>query len=93
MNSLIMVYTICHSIKENIYILFAPLSNIPMLYIKYLTAYKVHMHAGAIRKLLYGCVYVREIKLVAYLPVHTHKPYTYLNMYTSSYSQVDSLKF
>ena len=23
--------------------------------------YNVHMHAGAIRKLLYGCVYVREI--------------------------------
>ena len=26
--------------------------------------YKVHMHAGAIRKLLYGCAYVREIILV-----------------------------
>ena len=24
--------------------------------------YKVHMHAGATRQLLYGCVYVREIK-------------------------------
>ena len=29
----------------------APLSDIPMFYIKYLT-----MHAGAIRQLLYGCV-------------------------------------
>ena len=28
-----------------------------MFYIKYLTMHKVHMHAGAIRKLLYGlCV-------------------------------------
>ena len=27
-----------------------------MVYIKYLTMYKVHMHAGAIRHLLYGCV-------------------------------------
>ena len=40
-----------------------------------------HMHAGAIRKLLYCCAYIREIiyslKLVDYLPVqvHTHKPY------------------
>ena len=37
----------------------AYLSDIPMFYIKYLTMYKVHMHAGAIRKLLYGCEYVR----------------------------------
>ena len=27
-----------------------------MFYIKYLTMYKVHMHAGAISKLLYGCL-------------------------------------
>ena len=46
--------------------------------------HKVHMHAGAIRQLLYGCVYVREIihslKLVDYLPVHTHEPYNNLQL-------------
>ena len=46
--------------------------------------HKVHMHAGAIRQLLYGCAYVREIihllKLVDYLPVHTHKPYNNLHI-------------
>ena len=40
--------------------------------------HKVHMHAGAIRQLLYGCAYVLEIihslKLVDYPLVHTHKP-------------------
>ena len=50
-----------------------------MFYIKYLTMYKVHMHSGAIRKLLYGCAYVREIvsllRLVECLPIPTHKPY------------------
>ena len=46
-----------------------------MLYIKYLTMHKVHMHAGAIRQLLYGFVYVRED-----LPVHTHKPYNNLHL-------------
>ena len=54
------------------------LSDISMFYIKHLTICKVHMHAGAIRKLLYGCAYVRVIihllKLVDYLTVHTHKP-------------------
>ena len=49
----------------------ALLSDITMLYIKYLTM------LTAIKQLLYGCVYVREIiyslKLVDYLPVHTHK--------------------
>ena len=39
----------------------ALLSDTPMFYIKYLTMYKVHMHAGAIRMCLYGCAYVREI--------------------------------
>ena len=34
--------------------LIAPWSDIPMFYVKYLTMYKVHMHADAIRKLLYG---------------------------------------
>ena len=54
-------------------------------YIKYLTIYKMQMHASAIGKVLYGCVYVREIihllKLVAYLPVHTHKPYNNLHLF------------
>ena len=44
--------------------------------------HSVHMRAGAIRQLLYGCAYVREIihslKLVDYLPVHTNKPYNNL---------------
>ena len=56
-----------------------------MFYIKYLIMYKVHMHAGAIRKLLYGCAYVLEIihslKLVDYLPVHTHKPYNNIHLF------------
>ena len=39
----------------------APLSDIPMFYIKYLTMRKVHMHTGAIRQLLYCCAYVWEI--------------------------------
>ena len=68
-------------------ILIAPLSDIPMFYIKYLTMHKVHMHADAIRQLLYGCAYVREIihslKLVDYLPVYTHKPYNNLQIYNS----------
>ena len=57
----------------------APFSDIPIFYIKYLIMHKVHMHVGAIRQLLYGCEYVREIihwlMLVDYPPVHTHKPY------------------
>ena len=55
-----------------------------MFYIKYLTMHKVHMHANAIRQLLYGCAYVQEIihslKLVDYPPVHTHKPYNNLHL-------------
>ena len=39
----------------------APLSDIPMFYTKYLTMCKVHIHAGTIRKLLYGCAYVWAI--------------------------------
>ena len=42
--------------------------------------YKVHTHACAIRKLMYGWAHVREIihsrKLVDYLSVNMHKPYT-----------------
>ena len=59
------------------------LSDIPMFYIKYLTMHKVHMHAGAIRQLLYGCAYVPEtihsLKLVDFPPVHMHKPYNTLH--------------
>ena len=55
-----------------------------MFYIKYLTMHKMHMHAGAIRQLLYGCAYVREIihspKLVDCHPLHTHKPYNNLHI-------------
>ena len=36
------------------------MSDIPIFYIKSLSMYKVHMHAGAMRQLLYGCAYVRE---------------------------------
>ena len=58
---------------------------IRMFYIRYLTMHKVHMHAGAIRQLVYGCAYVREIihslKLVDYLPVHTHKSYNNLHLF------------
>ena len=50
-----------------------------MFYIKYLTMHKVHIHAGAIMQLLYGCAYV--LKLVDYPPVHTHGPYNNLHMY------------
>ena len=50
-----------------------------MLYIKSLTMYKVHMHYGT-----YGCAYVWEIihslKLMDYLPIHTHKPYNNLHL-------------
>ena len=35
-------------------LMIAPLSDVPMFYIKYLTMHKVHMHAGAIMQLLYG---------------------------------------
>ena len=64
--------------------LIAPLRDIPMFYIKYLTMHKVHMHAGAIRQLEHGCAHLREIihslKLVDYPPVHTHNPYNNLHM-------------
>ena len=56
-------------------VLIAHLNDIPMFYIKYLTMHKVHMHADAIRLVLYGCAYVQEIihslKLVDY-PPHTY---------------------
>ena len=60
-----------HTLKST-FIIVAPLSDIIG---SNFTLYKVHMHAGAIRKLLYDCAYVREIviyslKLVDYLPVY-----------------------
>ena len=65
--------------------LLAPLSDIQMFYIKYLTIHKMHMHAGAIRQISYSCAYVREIinstKLMDYHPVHTHKPYNNLHLF------------
>ena len=73
---------ICQFISLGL-VLIAPLSNVPMFYIKYL---KVHMcaAAGAIRKLLYGYAYLQEIihslKLVDYFPVHRHKPYNNLHI-------------
>ena len=64
--------------------LIAPLSDIPIYYIKYPTMHKVQMHAGARRQLLYGYAYVWEIikslKLMGYLPVHFHKPYDNLHL-------------
>ena len=67
--------------------LIAPLSDIRMVYIRYLTMHKVHMHAGAIKQLLYGCAHVQEVihslKLVDYLPLHTHTPYNNLHILTS----------
>ena len=56
-----------------------------MFYMKYLTMYEVHMHAGAIRTSLHGCAYLREIihslKLVDYLPVYSHKSYNNLHIH------------
>ena len=67
-----------------------------MFYIKYLTMYKLHMHADAIRKLLHGCAYVREIihslKLVDYLPIQTHKPYTSLHFFFTLAGKVHAIK-
>ena len=78
-----MLRTVLSCLALVVYFIIAHLSDIQMFYIKYLTMYKLHMHAGAIRKLLYGCAYEREIihslKLVDYLPVHTHKPYNNLH--------------
>ena len=55
-----------------------------MFYTRYFTMHKVRMRDGALRQLLYGCTYVREIihslKLVYYLPVHIHKPYNKLHL-------------
>ena len=41
---------------KKILLFIAHLSYIPMFTINNLTMHKVHMYAGAIRKLLYGCV-------------------------------------
>ena len=58
--------------------LIAPLSDIPMFYIKYLTMHKVHMHAGAIRQLLFGCASVLEI-ILPYIRTNHTIIYTYLS--------------
>ena len=77
-----------HGDHDHLIDIIAPLSNIPMFYIKYLTMHKEHMHVGALRQLLYGYAYVREIihslKLVYYPFVHTHKPYNNLQLYHAS---------
>ena len=87
------VWAIIHSLKLVDYLLrqthkpynnqlITPMSDIPMFYIKYLT---MHMHACAIRQLLYGCAYAREIihslKLMDYPPVQTHKQYNNFCLY------------
>ena len=50
-----------------------------MFNVRYFAMHLVQVHAGAINKLSYGFASVRAIilslKLVDYLPVHTHKPY------------------
>ena len=46
--------------------LIAPFIDIPMFNIKYLAIQQVRIHAGAIRKLLYGFASV-QLKLVDYL--------------------------
>ena len=61
---------------------------------------KLHMHDACWcnKAFLYGCAYVREIihslKLVDYLPVHTHKPYNNLHIsigFHSSHTQSSDL--
>ena len=71
---------------QNIYILkktekysyTAPFFDNPMCYVKYLAMHKVQMHAGAKSKLSYGFASAKiySLKLVDYLSVQTHKPYT-----------------
>ena len=55
-----------------------------MFNVNYLAMHKVQMHTEAISKLLYGVASVQAIihslKLVDYLPVHTHKPYNNLHL-------------
>ena len=43
---------------KRILLFIAHLSYIPMYDTNNLTMHKVHMYAGAIRKLLYGCYYI-----------------------------------
>ena len=75
-NNKLTLYIMILNVQCPILNLIAPLSDIPMHYTKDLTLYRVHIRAGAIKKLMYGCAFVREIihelKLVDYLPVHTH---------------------
>ena len=77
--------------KGEIQLLIVPLSDIRMFCNRFFTIHKVHVvHAGAIRQLLYGCTHVWEIihslKLVDYLPVHTHKPYNNLLFLNERYN-------
>ena len=57
----------------------APFIDVPMLKLKYLAMHRVHVHAGAISKLVYGFASIRAIthslKLVNYLLVQTNKPF------------------
>ena len=61
-----------------------------MFYIKYITMYNVHMHAGTMKKLLYMVVRMYErynpfAKACGLSSVHTHLPYNNLHlMYTIS---------
>ena len=70
--------------KRIVYLIIAPLSDIRIFYIRYLKMLIMHLHASAIRQLLYGSAHVRKIihslKLVDYLHVHTHKPYNNLHL-------------
>ena len=65
-----------------------------MFYIIYLSMYKVHMHANAIRKLLCGCAYVweliQQLKHVDCLPVYTHIPYSNLHLIIYKYPTLKS---
>ena len=63
--------------------MFAQFIDIPMFYIKYITMHKVQMHAGPIRVIVCFVLLDGEIilslKLMDYLPVQTHNPYTNLH--------------
>ena len=48
-----------HGLHQSLFFLITLLSDIPKFYVKYPTMCKVHMHAGAIRKLVNGCAQVR----------------------------------
>ena len=60
-----------------------------MFNVKYLA---MHTHTGAISKLLYGFACIWTIKIVDYLPVHTHKPYTNLQILSQYIYQIWKVK-